>query len=25
VTWNRVATGYSRDTDVFLLGLGFRF
>lgn len=25
VTWNRVATGYSRDTDVFLLGLGYRF
>ncbi len=25
VTWNRIVTGYSRDTDVFLLGLGYRF
>jgi len=25
VTWHRVATGYSRDTDVFLLGLGYHF
>jgi hypothetical protein len=25
MTWNRVATDYSRDTDVLLLGLGYRF
>lgn len=24
-SWNRTVTGYDRDTDVFLLGLGYRF
>ena len=23
--WNRVVTKYSRDTDVFLIGVGYRF
>lgn len=23
--WNRIATDYSRDTDMFLFGLGYRF
>ncbi len=23
--WNRIVTGYDRDTDVFLVGLGYRF
>lgn len=23
--WNRVATDYSRDSDVFLIGMGYRF
>jgi hypothetical protein len=25
LTWNRVVTGYNRDTDIFTLGLGYRF
>ncbi|WP_157874822.1 hypothetical protein [Paraburkholderia atlantica] len=25
VTWNRVMTRYSRDTDVILGGIGYRF
>jgi hypothetical protein len=25
VTWNRVVTRYSRDTDMFLAGIGYRF
>jgi hypothetical protein len=25
LTWNRVGTSYDRDTDVVLLGLGYRF
>lgn len=25
LSWNRIVTGYSRDTDVFLLGCGHRF
>jgi len=25
VLWNRIATDYNRDTDVFLLGMGYRF
>jgi len=25
VTWNRVVTRYSRDTDVILAGIGYRF
>ena len=25
VSWNRVVTGYSRDTDVILMGVGLRF
>ncbi len=25
LSWNRTVTGYDRDTDVFLLGLGYRF
>jgi hypothetical protein len=25
ITWNRVATRYSRDTDVILGGIGYRF
>lgn len=25
VSWNRVVTDYSRDSDVILLGLGYRF
>jgi len=25
VSWNRTVTGYDRDTDVFLAGLGYRF
>ena len=25
VSWNRIATDYSRDTDVFLIGGGYRF
>jgi len=25
VTWNRVVTGYDRDSDVFLAGVGYRF
>jgi len=25
LSWNRVVTGYSRDTDVFLIGSGYRF
>ncbi len=24
-TWNRIVTGYNRDTDVFLVGLGYRW
>lgn len=24
-TWNRIVTSYNRDTDMFLLGLGYRF
>lgn len=23
--WDRIVTGYNRDTDVFMLGLGYRF
>jgi outer membrane scaffolding protein for murein synthesis (MipA/OmpV family) len=25
VTWNRVVTRYSHDTDVILCGIGYRF
>ncbi len=25
VSWNRTVTGYDRDTDVFLAGVGYRF
>jgi hypothetical protein len=25
VTWNRVVTRYSRDTDVLMGGVGYRF
>lgn len=25
VSWNRIATDYSRDTDIILFGLGYRF
>lgn len=25
LSWNRTLTGYSRDTDMFLAGLGYRF
>ena len=25
VTWNRVVTRYSRDTDVLMGGIGYRF
>jgi len=25
VSWNRIATDYSRDTDVILVGIGYRF
>jgi len=24
-SWNRTVTGYDRDTDIFLLGVGYRF
>ena len=24
VTWHRIITGYDRDTDIFMLGLGWR-
>ena len=25
LTWNRTMTGYDRDTDVILAGIGYRF
>jgi hypothetical protein len=25
LSWNRIVTGYDRDTDVILLGGGYRF
>ncbi|MNS95304.1 hypothetical protein D3C72_1295580 [compost metagenome] len=25
LSWNRTLTGYNRDTDMFLAGLGYRF
>jgi hypothetical protein len=25
ISWNRVASDYNRDTDIFLLGLGYQF